>query len=131
MHCPNCDVLNPPGARRCVCGYVFVFEGAPSAPRSVSSSFAAFVALAGLLGGFAGAILGTHHLPSSAREPILGLFLLLAGAFSVCGGVFDWSFFMENRRARLFVFLFTRNGARVFYGILGGVLGGVGFAFLV
>lgn len=49
-------------------------------------------------------------------------FLGLAGAFSIAGAVFDWNFFMENRKAALWVRLFGRNGARVFYVILGLVI---------
>ena len=33
--------------------------------------------------------------------------------------MFDWEWFMTNRRARLFVSLFGRTGARIFYGLLG------------
>ena len=50
------------------------------------------------------------------------MYLLLGaavGVFTICGAVFDWDFFMENRRARLFVWMFGRNGARVFYALLG------------
>ncbi len=46
----------------------------------------------------------------------------LAGAFAIAGAVFDWDFFMENRKAALWVRLFGRNGARVFYVILGLVI---------
>lgn len=49
----------------------------------------------------------------------MGLILLAAGAFSMCGAWFDWDLFMESRKARLFVAILGRNGARVFYGILG------------
>ena len=58
------------------------------------------------------------------------LLLSLAGLFSICGGVFDWDFFMNNYKARGMVKLFGRNGARVFYMVLGTVIAllGVGFA---
>jgi len=49
----------------------------------------------------------------------LGLILIAGGVFSVLGAALDWDFFMESRKARLFVGMLGRNGARVFYGILG------------
>jgi hypothetical protein len=54
------------------------------------------------------------------------LFILCAGVFTVLGAVMDWDFFMNNRRAKLFVSLFGRQGARVVYVILGVFLVGVG-----
>lgn len=56
----------------------------------------------------------------------LGLLLVAAGAFSICGAAFDWDWFINSRRAWLFVTLFGRNGARVFYGLLGTVLAVLG-----
>ena len=58
----------------------------------------------------------------------LGLVLVAAGLFSICGAVFDWDWFINSYKARLFVALLGRNGARIFYGILGliiVVLGGL------
>jgi hypothetical protein len=57
---------------------------------------------------------------------IIGLFLLGAGIFSICGAAFDWDFFIESHKARFFVATFGRNGARVFYGILGTVIAVMG-----
>ena len=45
--------------------------------------------------------------------------LLFAGLFSIGGAVSDWDWFMNNSRARFFVQVFGRNGARVFYVLLG------------
>ncbi len=62
----------------------------------------------------------------------VGLLFVAGGAFSIVGAACDWDWFMNARKARLFVKLFSRNGARVFYGILGtalvvlGVLGATG-----
>ncbi len=47
------------------------------------------------------------------------LIVVAAGLFSVCGAVFDWDFFINNYRARPFVMLFGRTGARIFYTGLG------------
>ena len=53
---------------------------------------------------------------------IYGIVILLAGLFSIVCAAFDFDWFMNNRRASLFVKLFKRNGARVFYIVLGIVL---------
>ena len=59
----------------------------------------------------------------SYRIPALfGLIIISAGVFSICGAVYDWDWFIHSRKARFFVFLFGRDGARVFYGILGAVV---------
>ncbi|MBN1501825.1 MAG: immunity 17 family protein [Spirochaetes bacterium] len=48
-----------------------------------------------------------------------GVIFILTGLFSLSAGIFDWDWYMTHRKARLFVKIFTRNGARVFYGLLG------------
>lgn len=61
-----------------------------------------------------------------------GLIFIAIGIFSICGGFFNWDWFMEARKARFFVSIIGRNGARIFYGLLGiglvvlGVLGMAG-----
>ena len=50
---------------------------------------------------------------------LIGLLLVAAGISSICGAAFDRGFFMESRKARFFVTIFGRTGARVVYGILG------------
>jgi hypothetical protein len=52
----------------------------------------------------------------------IGLVLVAAGLFSICGAVFDWDWFINSYKARFFVSIFGRNGARIFYGILGLVI---------
>lgn len=49
----------------------------------------------------------------------MGWFFMAAGLFAIGGAWFDWDWFMNSRRAWIFVKLFGRNGARVFYGLLG------------
>jgi hypothetical protein len=51
-----------------------------------------------------------------------GLILMAAGIFSISGAALDWDWFINSRKARLFVSLFGRNGARIFYGLLGTVI---------
>ncbi len=48
-----------------------------------------------------------------------GLFGVLAGLFAMFCAYKDFDWFMENHKARFFVNIFGRDGARVFYGILG------------
>ena len=61
---------------------------------------------------------------------IYGIVILLAGLFSIVCAAFDFDWFMNNRRASLFVKLFKRNGARVFYIVLGIVLCIMGVAII-
>ena len=60
----------------------------------------------------------------------VGLLFIAAGGFSIVGAIQDWEWFMQSRKARLFVILMGRKGARVFYGILGLALIVLGSAFL-
>ena len=61
-----------------------------------------------------------------------GLVFVAIGIFSVCGAFLNWDWFMEARKARFIVSIIGRNGARIFYGLLGtglvvlGVLGMTG-----
>ncbi|MBN1648465.1 MAG: immunity 17 family protein [Spirochaetales bacterium] len=48
-----------------------------------------------------------------------GIAFILIGAFSLAAGIFNWDWFMKNRRAQFFVRVFKRTGARIFYGVLG------------
>lgn len=50
---------------------------------------------------------------------ILQIFLIGAGIFSIVSSICNFDFYFESRKARLFVSVFGRNGARVFYGLLG------------
>ena len=52
----------------------------------------------------------------------VGLIIIACGAFSICGGVFGWEWFMNNYKAKPLVAIFGRKGARIFYGILGGFI---------
>ena len=57
-----------------------------------------------------------------------GLIIVAARLFSLCAAALDWNLFMQSRKAQWIVGIFGRNGARVFYGILGlglMVLGGL------
>ncbi len=62
-----------------------------------------------------------HGKAREMKEP-MGLLLVLGGLFAIAGGLFDWEWFMTNRKAWVFVKLLGRNGARIFYCILGFVV---------
>ena len=57
------------------------------------------------------------------------LLMLAGGVFCIFCAVKDYDFFMESSKAWLFVKLFGRNGARVFYIILGIVILVAGLCF--
>ena len=61
----------------------------------------------------------------------MGLLIAGAGAFSVAGAIADWDWFMESRKARFFVKVLGRTGARIFYGLLGLALIALGLAGLL
>ncbi len=61
------------------------------------------------------------------NEPMIaGIFLGVMGCFSIAGAVFNWNWFMNSRRAAFLVKIMGRNGARVFYILLGTAI--LGFA---
>lgn len=47
------------------------------------------------------------------------LIIVACGAFSICGGVFNWDWFMNNYKAKPFMAIFGRTGTRIFYIVLG------------
>lgn len=50
---------------------------------------------------------------------VAGMVASGAGLFALLGSLLDWNVLLESRRAYLFVRVLGRNGARVFYGLLG------------
>lgn len=59
-------------------------------------------------------------------EVLTKILIILAGIFSITGAVMNWDWFINSRRAHFFVQIFGRNGARVFYIILGIALIAIG-----
>jgi hypothetical protein len=57
-------------------------------------------------------------IPFSSVNP-KGFILVATGLFALCGAGFAWEWFMNHRKARFFVGLFGRTGARIFYALLG------------
>lgn len=47
------------------------------------------------------------------------IIFVLAGAFSLLSSVKNFDWFFSNSKAKPFVKIFGRNGARIFYSILG------------
>lgn len=62
---------------------------------------------------------------------LFGLFFVGAGIFTICGAACDWDWFMGSRKARFFVAMLGRNGARIFYGLLGIAIILIGLAMAV
>ena len=51
-----------------------------------------------------------------------GLLIIGFGLFSIAGGAFAWPFFMNHRKAQLFVRMLGYNGARGLYVVLGALI---------
>ncbi len=63
---------------------------------------------------------------------ILGsIFCIAAGAFSLLGAVMNWEWFFRARKSATIDKIFGRTGARIFYGILGGILVAGGIWFMI
>jgi len=60
------------------------------------------------------------------RSNYISLFFIVIGFLAFCAAVFDWDWFLNARKARAFVALLGRGGARVFYGLLGATLATLG-----
>ena len=60
-----------------------------------------------------------------------GIFFVLVGLFSIICAIKNWDFFMNNRKAYIWVKFFGRNGARVFYVILGLIIALIGLGISV
>jgi len=64
-------------------------------------------------------------------EDLIVLIIVFAGGlFSILASVLNWNFFFENRRANIFVKILGRNGARIFYFLLGLFLLFLGYLIL-
>ncbi len=58
------------------------------------------------------------------------IFVIFTGIFTVLASAFNWDFFFNNRKARLFVGLLGRTGARIIYLIFGLLIIAFGVALL-
>jgi small neutral amino acid transporter SnatA (MarC family) len=57
----------------------------------------------------------------------VNLLLVLGCLFIVAAGIFDWDWFMTHRKAAIVVNLLGRNGARIFYIVIGIIMAVIGF----
>jgi small neutral amino acid transporter SnatA (MarC family) len=64
-------------------------------------------------------------------EYLVLLIFVAAGAVSLTAAVFNFDWYFQSRKASTFVHWFGRNGARVFYGLLGVALIAAGLWFLL
>jgi len=53
------------------------------------------------------------------KDLVAVIIVVAGGAFSILASVLNWDFFFENRRAKIFVKILGRIGARIFYFLLG------------
>ena len=61
---------------------------------------------------------------------IQGSFCIAAGAFTLCGAIYQWDFFMKNHRAEKLIGVIGIRGARCFYGGFGTLLLCLGLALV-
>ena len=61
----------------------------------------------------------TTDIHQESELSVMGWVFIAIGTFAICGAAMDWDWFMNSRRARFFVSVFGRMGARIFYGLLG------------
>lgn len=50
---------------------------------------------------------------------LYSILFFAAGIFCLAGAYFNWDFFFNARKSRRIADLFGRNGARIFYAVLG------------
>ena len=62
---------------------------------------------------------------------LTGLLMLAAGAFAMTASICDWDWFMNSRKARAWVKMVGRNGARCIYGGIGGFVCLMGLVFVI
>ncbi|MBI3134314.1 MAG: hypothetical protein HYZ14_06510 [Bacteroidetes bacterium] len=53
------------------------------------------------------------------KEIFVTILCIGGGIFVILASTYNWNFFFENRKARIFLALFGRTGARIFYIIVG------------
>jgi hypothetical protein len=129
--CPLCGTARPRGAPRCACNYVFEYGPAPR-PRRPSGGIVPVliaVALVAVVGGLllSGTLRGRT---ADGADWRLALILLGGGLFCIVCSLLDVEWFIGSRKARLFVAIAGRSGARVIYSGLGGLLTGMGAGIL-
>jgi len=52
----------------------------------------------------------------------MGWYLAAVGAFTICGVVFGWEWFMNHRHSQFFIRRFGKSGTRIVFGLLGALI---------
>jgi hypothetical protein len=55
----------------------------------------------------------------SGKEIFVLILCFGGGILTIAASIFNWDFFFEDRKAYIFVKIFGRQGARIFYSLLG------------
>lgn len=91
----------------------------PTKTKSLSNTWVVILALTMVsCVGLSGVVFQT----AGVDEIIIGVMVMLIGLFPIAGAYFNWNWFMESSRARLFVTMLGRGGARVVYSLIGIIL---------
>ncbi|MDE5557267.1 MAG: immunity 17 family protein [Ruminococcus sp.] len=64
-------------------------------------------------------------------ETFAYILFILAGVFSILVSIKNWDWYFNNRKARPFVRIFGRTGARIFYTFIGIFIMGIGIVCLI
>ena len=130
-----CQTPRPRGAKRCVCNYTFEYEAPPRQSfgrlRGSSARIDVIVLVVAAGAGLIAALLAGGIDRRTVPEGAVVWVMIAIGVFAVAGGAFGWRWFLASSRARWPRLLFGTEGARVFYGVLGGVLAGGGIALVL
>ena len=131
--CPLCDAPRPRNAKRCMCNYTFEYERESrpfvrvNAGPARAGAFQWIVLVIAIIAGAVAFSLIQAQTPGP-KGAGMGILMLAISVFAIAGAFFNWGFFMRSGRAGRFVALFGHAGARIFYAVIGGALGGVGVA---
>lgn len=130
-----CQTPRPRRAKRCVCNYTFEYEAPPRQTfgrlRGSSARIDVIVLVVAAGAGLIAALLAGGIDRRTVPEGAVVWVMIAIGVFAVAGGAFGWRWFLASSRARWPRLLFGTEGARVFYGVLGGVLAGGGIALVL
>jgi small neutral amino acid transporter SnatA (MarC family) len=65
-------------------------------------------------------------------DNIISLIIAFGGGlFSIAASLLNWDFFFDSRKASFMIKILGRNGARIFYGLLGLFLLFMGYKLLM
>ena len=133
--CPLCQTPRPRGAKRCICNYTFEYETPPRHSfgrlRRSTANVDVIVLIVAVGAGMIAALLANGIDRRTVPEGAALWVMIAIGLFAVAGGAFGWRWFLASSRARWPRLLFGTDGARVFYGVLGGALAGGGIALVL